>query len=98
MQGGFEDLELLPAVPHSIPMHPPFPYNYTLRKSESAFSKSEERMDSTTRAKPFVVMEFVKQADLSKPPKRFWRTSWKVFASRLVNTDRGTTAMIICNN
>ena len=101
MQGGFEDLELLPAVPHSIPsllLHSSFPHNYTLKESEREFSICEERMDSTMRVKSVVVMEFVKQADLSKPPKRFWRTSWRVFASRLVNTDRGSTAMIICNN
>ena len=101
MQGGFEALELLAAVPHSIPsllLHSAFPHNFTLKESEREFSKSEERMDSTTRAKFVVVMEFVEQADLSKPPKRFWRTSWRVFASRLVNTDRGSTAMIICNN
>ena len=101
MQGGFEALELLPAVPHSIPsllLHSSFPHNYTLKESEREFSKCEERMDSTMRVKSVVVMEFVKQADLSKPPKRFWRTSWRVFASRLVNTDRGSTAMIICND
>ena len=101
MQDGFEALILLPAVPHSNPnilLHPTLPHNCPLRKSESVFSKCEDRMDSTTRVKPFVVMEFSKQADLSNPPKRFWRTSWKVFTSRLINTDRGSTTMIICKN